>query len=66
VIEGVTTLSEAAEKAAEAAIAMTTCAPTEVRQRTSNNPLEALEASTRVQAQLLGIIKQSKASEISI
>ena len=66
VIEGVTTLSEAAEKAAEAAIAMATGAPTEAQQRASNNPLEALEASTRVQAQLLGTIKQSKSSGISI
>ena len=66
VIEGVTTLSEAAEKAAEAAIAMATGAPTEAQQRASNNPLEALEASTRVQAQLLGTIKQSKTSGISI
>ena len=66
VLEGVTTLSEATERAAEAAIAMATGAPTEAQQRASNNPLEALEASTRVQAQLLGTIKQSKASGISI
>lgn len=66
VLEGVTTLIEATEKAAEAAIAMATGAPTEAQQRASNNPLEALEASTRVQAQLLGTIKQNKTAGISI
>ena len=66
VLEGVTTLSEATERAAEAAIAMATGAPTDAQQRANNNPLEVLEASTRVQAQLLGTIKNGKASGISI
>jgi len=66
VLEGVTTLLEATERAAEAAIAMATGAPSEAQQRASTSPLEALEASTRVNAQLLGTIKQNKTTGISI
>lgn len=66
ILEGIITLSEATEKAAEAAIAMATGAPSKAQLRASSNPLEGLEASTRVNAQLLERIKQSKASGIPI
>ena len=66
VLEGVTTLSEATEAATEAAIALATGAPTEAQHRVTNNPLSALEQSTRIQAKLLGSIKKTKTSGVPI
>ncbi|MDB4677531.1 hypothetical protein OAE71_00025 [Synechococcus sp. AH-551-A21] len=65
ILEGIITLSEATEKAPEAAC-YGSGAPSKAQLRASSNPLEGLEASTRVNAQLLERIKQSKASGIPI